>query len=292
MFEKVTHCAFSDESGHGRYQSIGMVSIPFDNLSIIESTFVAICSKHGFNNLTKVKWHKLRSADLRFCLLDIMDLVTKCAINGGLRIDVLVWDNQDSRQNVSGRDDGRNLAIMYYHLLHDVFMKRWPEGAVWELYPDRNNIINWETLVEILNHKGLIVSKSEPDNFGRIKINLINRYELKIIESTPTISPLIQLADIFTGMASYSRNKFETFEEWELTNDVQSRLIPLENEINLSRRDKERCSIMNSFKKSCDRNKLGVSLGKTRGFKTWQPRNPINFWFYEPQHENDTAPTH
>lgn len=293
MFEKVTHCAFSDESGHniGRYQSIGMVSLPLKNLENLESTFVGICSKYGLNNLTNVKWHNLRSADLRFCFLDIIDLVIKCAINDGLRVDVLVWDTQDSRHNVSGRDDGKNLARMYYHLVKDVFMERWPEGAVWELYPDRNNMIDWEKLVKILNNKGLVFAHGEPDDFGRVKINLVNKYELKIIESTPTTSPLIQLADIFAGMASYSRSSFEKWNEWKHFR-FQSRLVPLENEITLSRRAKERCFVMNHFKNSCDLNKLGVCLDSCGGLRTYNPKNPINFWFYQPQHEDDTAPTH
>ena len=37
--------------------------------------------------------------------------------------------------------------------------------------------------------------------------------------------------------------------------------------------------------------KLGVSLRKTRGFWTPDPKeHPINFWLYEAQHDADRAP--
>lgn len=294
MLETETHCAFSDESGYniGKYQSIGLITLPVENLETIESIFKGICLKHGFNDLTKVKWHELRSANLRICVLEIMELVIKYAINDRLRVDVLIWDTKDSRHNVQGRDDSKNLAIMYYNLIKDVFMKRWPEGSEYLLFPDRNNSIDWEKLFKFLDQKGLILSYGVPDRFGRIGINLLHKYKLKIIESTPPESPLIQLADLFAGMGSYSRDSFEKWETWKRINDVQTCLVPFKEEEPLSRRHKERCLIINSFKNNCDKNKLGVSLKRTKGFKTYDPKNPINFWVYNPQHKMDKAPTH
>lgn len=206
-----------------------------------------------------------------------------------LRVDVLIWDNKDNRHNIPGRDDAKNLAIMYYHLVYNVFTKRWPKGSVWELFPDRNNEIDWEILVQILNNKGLINS-FKTDHKGNITISLIEEYKINIIPSTPPVNPLIQLADIFAGMASYSRKNFKIWKEWELSG--QRRLIPLEDEISLTRRDRERCRVMDAFNKKCKEKTLGVSLNSSKGFKTFEPSNPINFWFYEPQHEKDTAPTH
>jgi hypothetical protein len=286
----VTHGAFSDESSLGNFESIGMITLPIENLEAFELAFVSICSNHGFNNPRDIKWHELRSADLRLCILEVMDLVFKCVIGNGLRIDVIIWDTGDSRHNVFGRDDAKNFAIMYYNLLKNVIMKRWPDGAIWEIYPDRNNTMHWDKLVEILNNKGIILSISK-SNQGKVKINLRNNFELKIIPSTPTLSPLIQLADLFAGMGIYSRECFKKFEEWELLLKGQSRLIPLPEERQLSRRDKERCFIINSFKTICDKNKLGVSFKSTKGLQTHNPTKPINFWFYIPQHKNDKAPT-
>jgi len=49
--------------------------------------------------------------------------------------------------------------------------------------------------------------------------------------------------------------------------------------------------IMNDFNALCKSNKLGVSLKSSKGFKTFDPKNPINFWFYVPQSDEDQAPT-
>ncbi len=289
MFGEVTHCGFSDESKHGRYQSIGLISFPYSYLDVLESVFESRCNKYGFRDLRKVKWHKLSSADLRLCMQDLLDLVIKCVTDHDLRVDVLIWDNQDSRHNIQGRDDAKNMVIMYYHLLFNVVTNRWPEGSVWEICPDRNNEMDWGSLRDILNNQGTY-TLIDSDESGKITINLTEKYKMSIAPATPPDSPLIQLADIFAGMATYSRANFEKWKVWESRG--QSRLIPFENEISLKRRDRERCAVMNSFKNSCDENKLGVSLNSTQGFRTRQPSNPINFWLYKPQHEKDKAPIH
>jgi len=40
----------------------------------------------------------------------------------------------------------------------------------------------------------------------------------------------------------------------------------------------------------CKKRKLGVSLETKRCFSTPNPNNPINFWYYKPQHKMDKAP--
>jgi len=45
------------------------------------------------------------------------------------------------------------------------------------------------------------------------------------------------------------------------------------------------------FNAACKSKKLGVSLKTHRGLRTLNPESPINFWWYEPQHDADRAPT-
>jgi len=47
---------------------------------------------------------------------------------------------------------------------------------------------------------------------------------------------------------------------------------------------------MNHFNDKCKKNKFGVSLKIGKGFKTFNPQSPINFWIYVPQNLNDKAP--
>jgi len=40
----------------------------------------------------------------------------------------------------------------------------------------------------------------------------------------------------------------------------------------------------------CKRKKLGVSLKTNHGLRTFDPANPVNFWWYESQYDEDKAP--
>jgi hypothetical protein len=53
----------------------------------------------------------------------------------------------------------------------------------------------------------------------------------------------------------------------------------------------ERFQVLYEFDGGCKNRKMGVSLKTFGGLKTLDPRRPINFWWYEPQHEMDKAPT-
>ena len=69
-------------------------------------------------------------------------------------------------------------------------------------------------------------------------------------------------------------------------------LFSLKHEtVSFSKNDKVRCEIIWLLKNKCDKYKLGVSLTSAKGLKTRSPKNPINFWWYTPQHDNDKAPT-
>ena len=70
-----------------------------------------------------------------------------------LRVDILIWDMDDSRHKNSGRDDNENLSRMYYHLIQNTLSKGWDKGSTWLLVPDHQSSINWRTLGEHLVSK-------------------------------------------------------------------------------------------------------------------------------------------
>jgi hypothetical protein len=100
------------------------------------------------------------------------------------------------------------------------------------------------------------------------------------------------LADLFAGLAVYFRNSYDRFEQWQAINNQQQTLFQTKpgSSIQFSKSDRERCHVLSRFDILCKRRKLGVSLRTCGGLKTFQPQNPINFWWYEPQHEADEAP--
>ena len=92
---------------------------------------------------------------------------------------------------------------------------------------------------------------------------------------------------MFAGMAVYSLEEYAKFEEWLFKESGQVRFI--DNKIKLSITDKHRCPIMNDFSLLCKKNKLGISLKRSKGFKTYNPAVPINFYTNTPQTESDKA---
>ncbi len=93
-------------------------------------------------------------------------------------------------------------------------------------------------------------------------------------------------------MAVFSRDQFEAYEAWLAESSGQLRLYEgRDEETSVSRSPKERFEVLRHFDEACKEQKLGVSLKTKKGLWTPDPKNPINFWIYEPQHLADKAPT-
>jgi hypothetical protein len=54
----------------------------------------------------------------------------------------------------------------------------------------------------------------------------------------------------------------------------------------------ERFQVLRAFNDACKAGKFRVSFDTHPGLRTLDPTGPINFWWYEPQHHMDRAPTH
>jgi len=102
--------------------------------------------------------------------------------------------------------------------------------------------------------------------------------------------PCCQIADLFAGLAVFSRTHYDQFERWATRNSPTLGLFP-EPAIITSNREENRFQVLYRFNADCKSRKLGVSLESRRCLSTRNPSNPINFWSYEPQHDADKAPT-
>jgi len=209
-----------------------------------------------------------------------------------IRIDVLIWDLQDSRHTVVGRDDIANLHRMYYKVLTNL-SHRWHINE-WKIIPDENSAINWEEIRDFLNMT----------RFNRPKPDLLRLFEsldeynfFKFHSIVPRCSheePLIQLADLFAGLASFSRDKGTSFIRWLCSEESKHQLVLFDREEDvpedLSKGDLVRFYLVKEFHEHCKRKRLGVSIRTKCYLHTFNPENPINFWNYKPQHEMDRAP--
>ncbi|MEJ5349032.1 MAG: DUF3800 domain-containing protein [Desulfosoma sp.] len=289
----VTHVGFSDESNwnKGRFRSLGLVTVPVDALDDLNRELNDVLVQ---STISEFKWAKLRQARERFCAQRMCDFTIKHALNRRLRVDVMIWDIQDSRHDIPGRDDIANLQRMYYHLFRNVLRSRWPDDAVWRLHPDEHTAMDWKTLQDCLDN---VADRLEVERSvftaGQFRIGLRREFGLEEISSVSSQEqPLLQLADLFAGMAVFSRYQFDAYQKWLVVREPQLRLFDDCNESSdASPSSMERFLVLQHLDEGCKKRKLGVSLRRKRGLWTPDPKNPINFWMYEPQHPEDKAPT-
>lgn len=282
-----THLAFSDDSKHkdGRYNSLALVTLKDVNFSSIHNKLKEIFKNSGISD--EFKWEKLRNAKYRLAAQKLIDFTFQNEQK--MRVDILIWNLDDSRhRNILGRDDSENLVRMYYHLISTTCSKRWPiRDSCWKWYPDIQSSINWNNMNNCIRNKkhtcvqDLFYSNPEFEN--------VNLEEIEPAKSQK--HSLIQIADLFAGMGAYSWGSFETYLKWKDIINNQPSLFPNSTNTRLSPSEKERFIVISDFNKKCKNRSMQIAFESTRGFKSYVPKNFINFWMYEPQHDKDKAPT-
>lgn len=288
---------FTDESysTDSRYRSLAALSLHKSALEKAEKNMNNILSS---SDVIEFKWKKLANRKYLQCADKIIDFILEGLDKNQIRMDILIWDTHDSRHEIFGRDDVANYERMVFHLFSNTMKKR-PRNAEWDIIVDECNGIDWETAKDCLAAKGRQQQFFENTLFGSFYSD--QYYSIKSFKDQCShIEPLIQVADLFAGLAVFSKIAYDKFEEWkELNNstDHQPTLFkeleekPKENPKEPpSNREKFRFELLNKFNNKCKARKLGVSLESKRCLHTFDKRNPINFWHYEPQHENDKAP--
>ena len=168
-------------------------------------------------------------------------------------------------------------------------MRRRGSGSRWHIRPDVQIAIDWSTIREYLNSDGtwrhdLDVSLLSDD--FRLFVPAVGTF--RTVDSAKT--PLCQLADLLAGMATYTRTESKVIQNLMHATPGQADLfqeLPL-TESKL--RDRRRFQVIDHFYQQCKSRKLGVSLRKYGYLCTHDPKNPINFWHYVPQHSRDKAP--
>ena len=283
-----THVAFADESNwnQGRFRSISLVSAAVEDARKYHIELNTLRKSH---NKTEYKWkdakkyHGIELVDFFFARCDRM------------RVDVLVWDIEDSRHvGLRYRDDKANFARMYYHLLHNVLKRRWPDGAYWNIYPDAQKEVDWEVLEQCLSWKSWAKEENLFTQCGEVSgfREYYNIQQFCCVCSKEYL--LVQLADLFAGLAAYSYLAFDKYKQWKCEQNPTPFLFDVSDcgfePLKLSNSDKERLPILHHVKKEASARKMQVSLGSSNGLRTNKPSSPLNFWLYIPQSDTDKAP--
>lgn len=283
-----THIAYSDESSKDeRFQSVCVVTLTRESDEDLANELQAILQE---SDLKEFKWSKLRNAKYRLAAEKLIKWATSKVLAKQITIDVLIWDMQDSRHhNVVGRDNEANLGRMYYHILHHVFSNRWEAPSMWLLRPDQNSALDWDTLEQCLMYSGRKVSNNRAI---RPFFTLPEKYSIATLEEIDScLYSMCQIADLFGGMACFSYNHSGTFITWQQQDQIRLPEI-LPEAPKLSGGETERSHILQVFL-DLKLSYITVKAQKERpaGLKTVRREGAINFWFYEPQHEQDKAPT-
>jgi|Deesub1362A_J573_1020465.scaffolds.fasta_scaffold00174_15 hypothetical protein len=289
-----TFSAYSDESGTftERFQAIAVVTGQDIVLSQLTNHLKRILAD---KRIPEVKFALIRTHRpiIEAAQEFVQCFVKEFASKAKARVDVLVWDVQDSRHAVQGRDDAANLERMYYKVLTHA-ARRWNQ-AEWNFYPDENSQIRWHELAQVLDRTRL--SGYQANSLLLLENERVGQL-LQIRNTEPRNSvrePLIQLADLFAGMGCFTRREGENCVKWldSRCNKDQLRFAnffceePTDETIKTKQ---NRFQLVGEFKVLCDQYGMGVSLREKRYLCTFNPTYPINFWNYEPQHELDQAP--
>jgi hypothetical protein len=289
--------AYCDASGifSHKFQSIGVVSGSDDKLGKLRSALASIINTYEVRELKFAEISKCDSQDYK-AALEAINLVTStfCGRNR-IRIDVMTWNTTDSRHAIPGRNDVENLGRLYYHLLLNV-TQRWSQGE-WDVVIDKNEKVDFVVLKDCINCKlppmvsgtlpEIIESTSQLESLNVVK-------NIREVESHE--EPLVQLADLFAGLARFSHEQGVECCKW-LSNKRNPEQLPLSDfvvdegqEKKFSKTTECRFQLVGEVNKLCKKYRLGVSLETEKRLWTPNPINPLNFWLYAPQGSYDKAP--
>jgi hypothetical protein len=276
--------AYSDESGINvgdRYTSVSVVSGEAETLNYLrdrlgETLRYKNVDEVKFSNITRYGWPVTEAAaDFVGCA------VNDCAIYNRVRIDTITTDN--GCLNGGDYDSGSDpdLEGMYYHVLSNVG-RRW--GCMkWDFYPDENSGVNWSGIVSRLNMTSMLTAEGNKEGFiGRTDEHA--QFQFSEVEELDSVGePLVQLADLFAGMARFSHEDNGGCAEWVARGDErQGKLFPSMawDKGNITRSKECRYRLIGKLYSLCRRHRLYVSLRSGKHLRTLRPQSPINFWDY------------
>ncbi|MBR2858221.1 DUF3800 domain-containing protein, partial [bacterium] len=202
------YIAFADESSQNkkRYRSISMIVISKEHYNDVNEKINLILNKYAITP-KKFKWNKFNSMDKVNALKEFLEYIFKLVNEHLIYIHTIIWDIHDSRHEILGRDDNKNLSLMYYKLIKNFAKDKLKNRDTLTIYPDRNNSINWGLIEEILPNDGIYSTKE-------LEFCTIGFAKVFIKESNTKENTLIQIADIFAGLARTSYEDYDKYEKW------------------------------------------------------------------------------
>lgn len=246
----ITHLAYTDETQYnvGAVRGLAMVSAPASEVTALAAELRAL---NASSSVGELKWEKVRSAKGGYAAEKALRWALDRAGEGRLRIDTLTWGADAALHDHRPLPHRARLEHMYRRLLAEILPRRWPAGSRFAVHPDEQGALRWHALAEGMAHiVALDPCRSEPE-------------------------PLIQLADLFAGLAAFSRQAYATYARWLVLTQAHAA------QTDLSGSDRIRFRLLDDFFLACKMRGLGVSLRTQLGLRTYDAQRPVCFWWAE-----------
>ncbi len=248
---------YSDESSYnyGAVRGVGAVSLRVDNSARLGEELASLLRA---SSVRELKWEKVRTARAAFAAQKALTWALNHALDDELWIETLTWEVTSAAASRARRPALTQLRNAYTTLLSSV-MTRHPERDVqsqgWRIAPDEQSAIPWTRIQDALPQTATIMpARSEPQ-------------------------PLIQLADVFAGLAVFSRAAYDDYERWLRVRGRGQDAHATTTTEGVYGSQAYRFVLLDEFYTACVRRLPGISLQTRRSLYTWRAGAPIQFRF-------------
>lgn len=209
--------------------------------------------------------------DMKKDVLKLCDDVLFPAINSNqIRIDTLIWDNHRYP---------KNQAIMHYHLLLNI-LRNHPRNINWLYYPDYDRGKDYAEITDIVNN-----AANSKNTYVQSLIKLATEYNIRYGgELDSKNSRLIQITDIFAGLAAFSYNYYSDYTDWEknalgaLSFDFAQPDIEANK---IAAKHNHKFQLLNEINERCKKyNRDKHSLNSKHGLCSFGHGYGMNFWLW------------
>lgn len=285
MYTKIFQ-AYSDESGiniEDPYTSVSIISGEEKELNCLRDRLSQDISDKRINEVKFVKITRHKSTITQTARTFINVAINDFAIFKKIRIDTITMDNQYLFSTFPDYNVEQKLEHMYYCLLSHI-VRQW-NNVKWNFYPDVNSKVNWNKIVLFLNKTRLSKKIDKGPLLLELMFNENPLFQFGEVKQLTSIKePLIQLADIFAGIARFSHEENVDCTKWgvkqknwqqsemEVGEDIRISSISLTQEC--------RYSLIWELYNLCGKHRLWVSVKTKKHLWTRKNNSPINFWDY------------
>jgi hypothetical protein len=163
--------------------------------------------------------------------------------------------------------------------------------------PDEQTALDWNGVEYYLRQKShtyvteldsVCADLEEDTTFGGVLKRNFNICEIAPCKSHEMA--LCQAADLLAGIGCYSREHYREYGAWSAHQGYADLLFD-DGSNQPSRRQEERHRIIQDLIQMIHRMGFDIDIDRDKGFRTWDPNLPLNFWWYEPKSWQDKAPS-